>query len=136
MGGSRPLRALFILSLGRYPRVEIIPGMRRTSAASRTGQRPVPPLAGFWVFGGTAGPAVHAPYDATARTSSATSLETIISITASARDHTSSLVKGTIGCGTVTTSYEGMPRFLHCTRAAAINSVVEMLAVGMPFSSK
>jgi hypothetical protein len=29
-----------------------------------------------------------------------------------------------------------MPRFLHCTRAAATNSVVEMFAVGIPFSSK
>src|SRR5262249_30232945 len=44
------------------------------------------------------------PYDATARTSSATSRETITSITASAREQISSLVSGTIGCGTVTTS--------------------------------
>jgi len=29
-----------------------------------------------------------------------------------------------------------MPRFLHCSRAAATNSVVETLAVGTPFSSK
>ena len=75
-------------------------------------------------------------YDATARTSSATNRETTVSITASARAHTSSLLSGTIGCGTVTTSYEGMPRFLHCTRAAATNSVVAMLAVGRPCSSK
>ena len=61
MGGSRPLRALFILPLGRYPHVEITPVMMRTSSASRTGQRPVPPLVGFWVFGGTTGPAVHTP---------------------------------------------------------------------------
>jgi hypothetical protein len=59
MGGSRPLRTLFILPLGRYPHVEITPVMMRTSSASRTGQRPVPPLAGFWVFGGTTGPAVR-----------------------------------------------------------------------------
>lgn len=40
---------------------------------------------------------LSAVYDATARTSSATSLETIVSITASARNQISSLVSGTIG---------------------------------------
>ena len=44
-------------------------------------------------------------YDATALTSSATNLEMMVSITASARVQTSSLFNGTIGCGTVTTSY-------------------------------
>lgn len=57
-------------------------------------------------------------YRAAARADSATRRLTMVSITASARPWSSSLGSGTIGCGTVTTSYDGMPRLVHCKRAA------------------
>jgi hypothetical protein len=42
---------------------------------------------------------------------------------------------GWIGCGTKIGSYCDMPNAEHCACAAAMNSVVATLAVGMPFSS-
>ena len=76
------------------------------------------------------------PYEAAACIGSATSRLTTVSITASARARISSLGSGTIGCGTVMTLYDGIPKFVHWRRAASTNSVVAILAVGTPCPSK
>src|SRR5262249_2067555 len=78
---------------------------QRGGERGRTGGQGLgPPLLSLCRDKPPAGKRTLCPYDATARTSSATTRETITPITASAREQISSLVSGTIGCGTVTTS--------------------------------